>query len=81
MLVKVAIILFLLVIVYTLFSSFFFLAKDTGQSDRVVRRLSWRIGLSLLLVLSLFAAYKLGWIVPGGVSPVQYDTGNDSGRN
>ncbi len=81
MLVKVAIVLFLLVIVYTLFSSFFFLAKDKGQSDRVVRRLSWRIGLSLLLVLSLFGAYKLGWIEPGGVSPVQYGTDNNRGGN
>ncbi len=73
MLIKIAIVVFLLVIIYTLFSSFIFLARDNGQSDRVVRRLSWRIGLSLVLVLSLFAAYKLGWIEPGGVSPVQYD--------
>lgn len=81
MLVKIAVVLFLLVIIYTLFSSFYYLAKDKGQGDRVVRRLSWRIGLSLLLVLSLFGAYKMGWIEPGGTNPVQYpvDTGPDGG--
>lgn len=74
MFVKIVIVLFLLVIIYTLFSSFYYLAKDKGEGDRVVRRLSWRIGLSLLLVLSLYGAYKMGWVEPGGRPPVQYGT-------
>jgi len=75
MLIKVVIVLFLLVIIYTLASSFLFLAKDSGTGDRVVRRLSWRIGLSLLLVLSLLGAYKMGWIEPGSKPPVRYTEG------
>ncbi len=75
MLIKVVIVLFLLVIIYTLGSSFFYLAKDKGQGDRVVRGLSWRIGLSLILVLSLFAAFKMGWIEPGNKPPVRYSEG------
>jgi hypothetical protein len=61
---KILIVLFLLVIVYSLASSFWFLVKDKGEGDRTVKRLTWRIGLSLLLFLLLWAAYQMGWIEP-----------------
>jgi hypothetical protein len=61
---KILIVLFLLVIVYSLASSFWFLVKDKGEGDRTVKRLTWRIGLSLLLFLPLWAAYQMGWIEP-----------------
>lgn len=64
MLTKILIIVFLLAIIYTLGSSFYFLIRDQGQGDRVVRRLSWRIGLSLLLFIGLWVAFQLGWIEP-----------------
>lgn len=64
MLIKLVIVLFLLVILYSLASSFFFLVKDKGEGDRTVRRLTWRIGLSLLLFVLLWVAYMLGWIEP-----------------
>lgn len=63
---KFLVILFLLVIVYSLASSFWFLVKDKGEGDRTVKRLTWRIGLSLALFLLLWAAYQLGWIEPSG---------------
>lgn len=72
MLTKVIVIGFLLAILYSLASSFYFLIHDKGEGDRTVRRLTWRVGLSLLLVLMLFAGVKLGWIEPRGVNPVQY---------
>ncbi len=75
MLIKIVIVLFLLMIIFTLATSFYYLAKDKGQGDRVVRRLSWRIGLSLVLILSLFGAYKMGWIEPGSKPPVRYSEG------
>lgn len=71
MLVKVAIIAVLLVIVYTLGSSFFFMHKDKGESDRMLKRLMWRIGLSILLLLVLYVMFLLGWIEPSG-GPVNY---------
>lgn len=71
MLVKVAIIAVLLVIVYTLGSSFFFMLKDKGESDRMLKRLMWRIGLSILLLLVLYVMFLLGWIEPSG-GPVNY---------
>lgn len=64
MLVKAVIIIFLLVILYTLGSSFYFMVRDKGEGERTLKRLSWRIGLSLLLLVILFAMYQLGWIEP-----------------
>jgi len=64
MLIKLIIVLFLLTILYSLASSFFFLVKDKGQGDRTVKRLTWRIGLSLLLFVLLWVAHYLGWIEP-----------------
>ncbi|MFW5927338.1 MAG: DUF2909 domain-containing protein [Wenzhouxiangella sp.] len=60
------------VILYTLASSFYFLVRDAGEGERTVRRLSWRVGLSLGLVIALWIAFQLGWIEPQGVNPVRY---------
>ena len=64
MLIKILTILFLLAIFYSLASSLFFLVIDKGEGDRTVKRLTWRIGLSLVLFLFLWGAYQLGWIEP-----------------
>jgi len=78
-LTTVIIIVFMLAILYSLGSSFYFLINDKGEGDRTVRRLSWRVGLSLLLVLLLFAGFKLGLIEPRGVNPVTYPAPNHPG--
>jgi len=64
MLIKLIIVLFLLTILYSLASSFFFLVRDKGEGDRTVKRLTWRVGLSLVLFLMLWGAYTMGWIQP-----------------
>jgi hypothetical protein len=71
MLAKVLIIIALLAILYSLASSFFFLITDKGDGDRTARRLTWRVGLSLLLFLGIFAAYQMGLIEPGSGNPVR----------
>jgi len=71
MLVKAVIIIFLLTILYTLGSSFYFMVKDKGEGDRTLKRLMWRIGLSILLLLLLYVMHLLGWIEPSG-GPVNY---------
>lgn len=71
MLVKAAIIIFLLVILYTLGSSFYFMVKDKGEGDRTLKRLTWRIALSLLLLAVLYVMFLAGWIEPSG-GPVNY---------
>lgn len=60
---------FLLVILYTLFSGFYFLVKDKGEGIRTVNRLSWRVGLSLFFFLMLVLAIKMGWIEPHSYRP------------
>lgn len=72
MLSKIAIVVFLLVIVYTLVSAFYFLLRDKGEGKRTVRRLSWRIGLAMLLFLILYGAFLMGWLHPSGPNPVNY---------
>ena len=64
MAIKILIIVFLVVILYSLGSALVFLVKDHGEGDRTVKRLTWRIGLSLVLFLVLWIAYQAGWIEP-----------------
>jgi len=71
MLVKAVIIIFLLTILYTLGSSFYFMVKDKGEGDRTLKRLMWRIGLSIFLLFLLYIMYLLGWIEPSG-GPVNH---------
>ncbi len=71
MLMKIIIILFLLTILYSLASAFFFLVRDQGHGERTVRRLTWRIGLSLVLFVILWGAYQMGWIDTNGKGPVR----------
>ena len=54
----------LLLILYSLGSALIFLVKDHGEGDRTVKRLTWRIALSLILFLVLWAAYQMGYIEP-----------------
>lgn len=79
MFMKFIIILFMLTIVYSLASSFFFLVRDKGEGNRMVRRLTWRIGLSLVLFVMLWGAYRLGWIEPGGAGPVRTPPATQAG--
>jgi hypothetical protein len=68
MLVKAIIILFLLIILYSLGSALFFLVRvKRNDSTQVAKALTWRIGLSMLLFILLFIAFSLGWIAPHGI--------------
>lgn len=64
MLAKVIIITIMMCIVIALFSSLVFLVSDKGKSKRLVKALSWRIGLSLGLFIFLLLSYYLKWITP-----------------
>ena len=56
-------------ILLSLGSAMFYLVRDKGDSDRTLKALTWRIGLSVALFASLFIAYWLGLIQPHGVMP------------
>ncbi|HEX2549131.1 MAG TPA: twin transmembrane helix small protein [Gammaproteobacteria bacterium] len=64
MLIKVIIVIFLLLILYSLGSALYYLVSKRNNSIRVVEALTWRIALSLTLFILLFLAYWLGWITP-----------------
>lgn len=64
---KIIIILFLLVIVGSLASALFYLVRDKGGSDRTVKALTIRVGLSVGLFLLLLLGYYLGLIPKQGL--------------
>jgi succinate dehydrogenase/fumarate reductase cytochrome b subunit len=65
MLFKILIVGILLAVVFSLFSGLFFLYRDRGQGQRAVRALTLRIGLSLVLFLTLILGYFLGYLPAG----------------
>ena len=67
MIIKIIIILFLIFIFYALGSALYFLVRDKADSTRVVKALTWRIGLSILLFLLLMLAFAFGYIQPHAV--------------
>ena len=71
MFVKTTVIVFLLIILYTLGSSFYFMVKDKGAGDRTLKRLMWRIGFSMFLLALLYVMFLMGWIESSG-GPVNY---------
>ena len=62
---RIIVIATLIVIVLSLASALFYLVKDKGGSDRTVKALTWRIGLSLGLFLLLMVSSYTGLIPPG----------------
>lgn len=66
--IKGLILLFMAFILYSLGSALYYLMREPSRSTKVVKALSWRIGLSLVLFLLLLVAYSLGWIVPHSIS-------------
>ncbi len=64
---KLIVIAFLVAIVGSLGSALFYLVRDKAGSDRMVRSLTIRIGLSLALFLLLMAGYYFGFIPRQGL--------------
>lgn len=60
--IKIATVLVLIIIISSLFSALFFLIKDKNGSDRTVKALTVRIGLSITLFAALIIAASLGYI-------------------
>jgi len=67
MLAKIIIVLFLFIIVGSLFSGLFHLVRDKGSSERTVKALTVRISLSVLLFILLMIGYATGVLQPHGV--------------
>lgn len=64
MLTKIAIVIFFIVIVYNLGAGLFYMMSDKGTTNRTVRALTWRIGLSVLLIVLVMLGIWSGVIQP-----------------
>lgn len=60
MLFKLAVVLMLVLVLVSLFSGLFFLYRDKGDGDRVLRALTLRVSLSVALFVGLLLAWRFG---------------------
>lgn len=52
------------VVVFSLGQALFAMASGPDHSGKMVRALTWRIGLSVLVFAGLMIGWALGWIQP-----------------
>jgi len=64
---KLLIIAFFLLILWNLGAGLYYMVVDKGKTDRTVKSLSWRIGLSVLLILLVIVGIFTGVIKPHGI--------------
>ena len=64
---RIVVIVIFIAILASLGSALFFLVTDRGQSNRTVKALAIRVGLSLGLFLLLMAGYYFG-LIPGKIT-------------
>ena len=65
-LIKLLVVVMLIAIVISLGSALWQLARGTGDSSKMLRALTWRIALSVILFALLFVAYATGLLTPLG---------------
>lgn len=58
---------FLIVILWNLGAGLYYMLVDKGKTKRTVNSLTWRIGLSIGLILIVILSIYMGWIEPHGV--------------
>lgn len=64
LIIKAIIVILFGLIFFSLGSALYFLVHDKGDQDRIVKALTWRIGLSIVLFVFLIFAFAMGWITP-----------------
>ena len=64
---KLLIIGFLIVILWNLGAGLYYMMVDKGTTDRTVRSLTWRIGISVALILLVAIGIYPGYIKPHGI--------------
>ncbi len=64
---KIIIVIFLVLILYNLGAGLYYMIVDKGQTKRTVNALTWRVGLSIALVVLLVLGIWSGVITPHGI--------------
>ncbi len=67
MLSKILIVVFLVAIIWNLSAGLYYMMTDKGGSDRTVKALTRRIGLSVLLIVLIIIGIATGIIQPHGI--------------
>ncbi len=67
---KIIIVFFLLLMIGSLGSAFWYMIKDRGRSDRTVKALTVRIAIWVLLLGIILGGIYTGWIVPSNTIPM-----------
>lgn len=68
MIFKTVIVVLLLIVIFSLGQALFYMIKDKGKSDRMLKSLTWRIGLSAFIFILLLIGQAVGLIQPHGLS-------------
>ncbi|MDE2234935.1 MAG: twin transmembrane helix small protein [Gammaproteobacteria bacterium] len=72
MFTEIVILAILSLIIVSLFSGMYFLLRDRGTSTRMVKALTVRMVLSLVLFALLMLGYWAGWLHPHGLLPPRH---------
>ena len=64
---KFIVVIVLIAIIASLASALYYLVKKEEEPEKLVRALTWRIGLSISLFFLLIIAFFMGWIQPHGI--------------
>ncbi len=68
MLIKIAVIVVLFVVAFSLFSALYSMVRNQdGDKERMVKMLTYRVAFSAVLIVLLGVAFFMGWIQPHGL--------------
>ena len=68
MIAKTFIVLFIIAILFSLGSALYYLMHDRGDSTRMVKALTFRIGLSVILFILLMVGFATGILKPNHIA-------------
>ena len=64
---KIIILVLLAIVIISLGSALYHLVSNKGDSDKLLKSLTWRIGLSVFIFILLFIGQAIGLITPHGL--------------
>ncbi len=69
MIFKIIVLILLGVVIFSLGSALFHFTRHKGEDgDKMLKSLTWRIGLSVGIFMLLLIGQAMGWITPHGLS-------------
>ena len=65
--IKAIVVILLLFVLFSLGSALYYLVRDKANSTRVVKALTARIVISIVIFILLMLAFAMGWITPHSI--------------